>query len=92
MLGVSLQAGTPQFVGWLDEQTLYAIRTYTVFPVLAAVLCLPILPTMERAMNHRLRLQRTVHLGSTLLLTAGVALSILMLVADSYNPFLYFRF
>ncbi len=92
MLGVSLQAGAPQFVGWLDEQTLYAIRTYTVFPLLAAVLCLPILPTLERAMNHRLRLQRTVHLGSTLLLTAGVVLSILMLVSDSYNPFLYFRF
>ena len=92
MLGITLQAGTPQFAGWLDEQTLYAIRTYTVFPALAAVFCLPILPTIERAMNHRLRLQRTVHLGSTILLTAGVALSILMLVSDSYNPFLYFRF
>lgn len=92
MLGVSLQSGLPRFAGWIDGATLYALRTYTVFPLVAAVFCLPILPALERAMNHRLRLQRTVHLLSTLLLTAGVALSILYLVADSYNPFLYFRF
>jgi len=92
MLGVSLQAGTPNFVGWLDTKTLYAIRTYTVFPLVTAVLCIPIIPAIERAMSHRLRLQRTVHLFSTLLLTAGVMLSIMSLVANSYQPFLYFRF
>ena len=92
MLGISLQAGTPHFVGWLDAKTLYAIRTYTVFPLIAAVLCVPILPSIEHAMSHRLRLQRTVHLFSTLLLTAGVVLSIMSLVANSYQPFLYFRF
>ncbi len=92
MLGVSLQAGAPHFVGWVDAKTLYAIRTYTAFPLIAAVLCIPILPAIEHAMSHRLRLQRTVHLFSTLLLTAGVVLSIMSLVANSYQPFLYFRF
>lgn len=92
MFGGTLQSGSLRFAGWMDDVTLYTLRTYTVFPVIAAVLCLPILPALERGMNHRLRLQRTVHLVSTLLLTAGIVLSILRLVADSYNPFLYFRF
>lgn len=92
MLGVSLQAGSIRFAGWIDSDTLYVLRTYTVFPLIAAVLCMPVLPAIERGMNHRLRLQRTAHLFSTLVLTAGVVLSIVYLVADSYNPFLYFRF
>ncbi len=92
MLGVSLQNGTMHLTTLMDSDTLYALRTYTVFPLIACALCLPVLPYLERKMSHRLRLQRTAHLVSTLVLTAGVFLSIMNLVADSYNPFLYFRF
>jgi len=92
MLGITLKSGTVCFAGWIDAETRYALRTYTVFPLVAAVLSLPILPSIERAMNHRLRLQRTANLLFTLALTAGVLLSIFNLVEDSYNPFLYFRF
>ena len=92
MLGLSVQGGSIAFVSLMDSTTLYTLRTYTVFPLIACVLCLPILPTLERFMQHRLRLQRTAHLVSTMLLTVGVMVSIMNLVADSYQPFLYFRF
>lgn len=92
MLGVSLENGSPGFVPLMDGATLYALRTYTVFPLIACALAMPILPALERAMRHRLRLQRTAHLLSTVALSAGIVLCIMNLVAGSYNPFLYFRF
>ena len=92
MFGVVKDGAAISFVGWMDAQTLYALRTYTVLPVIACVLCLPILPALERFMRQRIRLQRTAQLLSVVLLTLGVALSIMNLVSDSYNPFLYFRF
>jgi len=92
MLGVSYSSGTFAFAAWMDAATLQTLRTYTVFPLIACVLCLPILPALERFMRQRLRLMRTAQLFSVLLLTLGVALSIMNLVSDSYNPFLYFRF
>ncbi len=92
MLGVSLNGGAISFAGWLDATTLHVLRTYTFFPLVAAVLCLPILPALERFMRQRIRLQRTAQLFSVLLLTIGVLLSIMNLISDSYNPFLYFRF
>jgi len=92
MFGIAKDGVAISFVGWIDAQTLYALRTYTVLPVIACVLCLPILPALERFMRQRIRLQRTAQLFSVVLLTLGVALSIMNLVSDSYNPFLYFRF
>ncbi len=92
MFGIVKDGAAISFVGWMDTQTLYALRTYTVLPVIACVLCLPILPALERFMRQRIRLQRTAQLLSVVLLTLGVALSIMNLVSDSYNPFLYFRF
>ncbi|MPM50718.1 Peptidoglycan O-acetyltransferase [bioreactor metagenome] len=92
MLGLAYGGGAVAFAPLMDSATLYTIRTYTVFPLIAAILCLPILPAADRLLRHRLRLQRTVHLVSTALLTIGVAVSIMNLVANSYQPFLYFRF
>ncbi|MEA5049636.1 MAG: MBOAT family O-acyltransferase [Eubacteriales bacterium] len=92
MIGLSNASGSLRFVGWIDGETILALRTYTFFPLIAAVLCLPILPWLEQRMSHRLRLQRTAHLLSTIALTVGIILCIMNLVSDSYNPFLYFRF
>ena len=92
MVGVSYSGGTVAFAGWMDAATLQTIRTYTVFPLIACVLALPILPSLERFMRQRIRLMRTAQLLSVILLTLGVALSIMNLISDSYNPFLYFRF
>ncbi len=92
MLGVSYQNGAYSLAAWMDAATLQTIRTYTIFPLIACILSLPILPALERFTRRNIRRQRTAQLLSVVLLTIGVALSIMNLVSDSYNPFLYFRF
>lgn len=92
MLGLSSASGRLAFASFLDAASLQAIKTYTVLPLVAAALCVPVLPKLKQSFGHRLRARRTAQLLETILLTAVVILSILNLVADSYNPFLYFRF
>lgn len=92
MLGIVYQNGAVSLAAGIDSTTLQALRTYTVFPLIACVLCVPILPALERFLRQRLRLLRAANFAAILLLTLGVVLSIMNLVSDSYNPFLYFRF
>ena len=92
MLGLSSVSGKLAFAAVVDTASLQAIKTYTILPLVACVLCVPVLPKLKQAFDHRLRARRTAQLIETILLTAVVILSILNLVADSYNPFLYFRF
>lgn len=92
MLGLSSASGKLAFTALLDAASLQTIKTYTILPLVACALCVPILPKLKQAFGYRLRARRTAQLLETILLTAIVILSILNLVADSYNPFLYFRF
>ena len=92
MLGIAYQNGAVSLAAGMDTTTLQALRTYTIFPLIACVLCLPILPALERFLRQRLRLLRAANFAAILLLTLGVVLSLMILVSDSYNPFLYFRF
>lgn len=92
MLGLTLRNGSLGFAALSDAATLTALRTYTAVPLIACVFSLPIIPALERYLNHRLRLRRTAHLLAILLLSAGALLSLMLLVSESYNPFLYFRF
>ena len=92
MLGLSSVSGKLTFIVLLDATSLQAIKTYTILPLVACALCVPVLPKLKQAFDHRLRARRTAQLIETVLLTVVVILSILNLVADSYNPFLYFRF
>lgn len=92
MLGLSSVSGKLAFTVLLDAASLQAIKTYTILPLVAGALCVSVLPKLKQAFNHRLRARRTAQLIETVLLTVVVILSILNLVADSYNPFLYFRF
>ncbi len=92
MLGITIQNGSLSFVGWMDADTLRVLRTYTVFPLVAGILSIPILPAAEKLIQKHIRIQRPVQLISVLLLTLGVVFCIVNLVSNSYNPFLYFRF
>lgn len=92
MIGLAVDGNVVSLISLMDETTLYALRNYTVIPLIAAILCVPFLPRIKQAFDHRLRARRSAQLIETVLLTAVVLLSIFNLVADSYNPFLYFRF
>ena len=73
--------------GGIDAQTVAVARKYTVFPLLCLLLSLPWVPALGKAMPEKLRdfLQPIV----TVVL---FAVSVLFLVGQSYNPFIYFRF
>ena len=73
--------------GWIDAQTIAVVRKYTVFPLLCLALSLPWVPALGKALPEKLRdfLQPAV----TVIL---FAVSVLFLVGQSYNPFIYFRF
>ncbi len=76
----------------IDEGTISVIKTYTVFPILGMILSTPILPALKKLTMKKQWLERASIIAGTILLTAVLILSILFLVGESYNPFIYFRF
>lgn len=73
--------------GLSDAAAAAVVRKYTVYPLIAWVLSLPVVPAVAARLPQRLR--------STLALVFSVVLlgaSLLFLVGQSYNPFIYFRF
>ncbi len=71
----------------MDTVTVEVLREYTFYPVLAFLLSLPILPWIAERLPKAVRgFLRPV------LVVAVFACSVLFLVGDSYNPFIYFRF
>ena len=74
--------------GAVDAGTLAVLRKYTLFPLLAFLLSLPVIPALERVLSGR-RLFRVLR---PLCVTLLFAASVLFLIGQSYNPFIYFRF
>ena len=74
--------------GAMDSVTRSVLRKYTLFPLLAFLLSLPLVPAMKQAWGER-RLFRAMRLVCIVVLFAG---SVLFLIGQSYNPFIYFRF
>ena len=52
---------------------------------------LPIVPALKKHLGNGAG-ERAANAATTLLLTALVALSVIFLIGQSYNPFIYFRF
>ncbi|MBQ6535260.1 MAG: MBOAT family protein, partial [Firmicutes bacterium] len=73
---------------WLDTTTTSALRRYALFLPAACVAALPIAPKLKQAAETRPWL---AFLGTALAVAVGL-LSVLFLVRQSYNPFIYFRF
>ena len=74
--------------GLLDPMTVAVLRKYTVFPLLACALSLPLVPALRRALA-RFRIAGALRLVLLVALFVG---SVLFLIGQSYNPFIYFRF
>ena len=74
---------------WLDAGTLSALRQYALFLPVACLGALPLLPRIRgMAERHPALLEP---LGTLLAVAVGLV-SLLFLVRQSYNPFIYFRF
>lgn len=76
----------------MDTATLTVLKTYSLFPLIAFAASLPVSKVIQRSIA-RLRLRaRTVETLRIAWLSACLALSVLFLVGQSYNPFIYFQF
>ncbi len=78
--------------GLSDPVTLAVIRKYTVLPLIAAAASLPILPRLKAWLGKHEKLDGAADIVSLVCLTALMLLSMIFIVGQSYNPFIYFRF
>ena len=75
-------------VGWMDEGILSVLRQYALFLPIACVGAAPIVPRLKKLTENRPWLTL---LGTVFAVAVGL-LSLLFLIRQSYNPFIYFRF
>ena len=78
--------------GITDEVTMAVIRKYTVFPIVALIASLPVVPGIKSLVNKTVGESTLVEVMTLVVLSALVLLSVVFLVGQSYNPFSYFRF
>ncbi|MBQ8507477.1 MAG: MBOAT family protein [Clostridia bacterium] len=78
-------------VSFMDAAALQTIKTYSVFPVLAFVASLPVGNFVQKLLSARLN-PRAIERLKLIWLSAVLVLSVLFLVGQSYNPFIYFQF
>ena len=92
LVGLEYSGGGFRPLALSDAAAAAVLKKYTVYPLLAFVLSLPVLPWLrERLCRSPLPewlLTGLEDLGTVALLTV----SLLFLVGQSYNPFIYFRF
>ncbi len=75
--------------GWIDPQTVGALKKYALFLPAALVAATPVVPLIKRLTARAPRLFDV--LGTVVSVLIGFV-SLLFLVQQSYNPFIYFRF
>ena len=78
--------------GLSDPVTMAVIRKYTVLPLIAAIASLPILPRLKAWLGKHEKLEGAADIVSLVCLTALMLLSMIFIIGQSYNPFIYFRF
>ena len=78
--------------GLSDPVTMAVIRKYTVLPLIAAIASLPVLPRLKAWLKKHKKLEGAADIVSLVCLTALMLLSMIFIVGQSYNPFIYFRF
>ncbi len=77
--------------GFIDARSRLVIRTYSFFPLLAFMCSMPIAPMLNR-LGRGLLGSKAFEIVKSVALSACVALAVLFLVGQSYNPFIYFQF
>ena len=73
-----------------DAVTMAVIRRYTVLPVLFIVACTPIVPAIKERLEKKNAL--VFNAVSGVCYVGAMVLSLLFIIGQSYNPFIYFRF
>ena len=95
-IGLQLRAMfAPWQVPLSDPYAMYAVKNNPLLLAMAVFCCLPLRKRLEAWLDQRAAAGKAASLGAWLkagLSLAIVTLSLLFLVGQSFNPFLYFRF
>jgi len=91
MFGLSFTDGIGT-VALTDEATVRVFKTYAVFIGICLVCCMPIGFYVKKFFSRWNLTDRAMNGAGTVLLTGLLILSVLFLVGESYNPFIYSRF
>ncbi len=91
MIGLQKDAGG-QIVSaaFTDNVTMAVIRKYTVLPLISAIACTPIIPAVKKLFSEDKHF--LYNLLSNICYVGAMILSLLFIIGQSYNPFIYFRF
>ncbi len=71
-----------------DPVTMAVIRKYTILPIIAAVCSTPIVPVIRKKIGNSPVVEIITYIAVSILLI----LSVIFLIGQTYNPFIYFRF
>ncbi len=92
-LGVYLAAMFLGTGGLIEQEILFYLQNYGVVLVMAVLVSMPVYPWLSaKAKKLRPAGKMVVSAGSTVVLLVLFIVAVSYLVADTYNPFLYFRF
>ena len=76
----------------LDAAAGKVIRRYSVFPLIAFAFSLPVVPALKKALLARRNGEKLLSAARAVSTALLFTLSLVFLVGQSYNPFIYFRF
>ena len=92
LLGYARTDGGRVLLPLCDTDTLAVMRRYTVFPLLAFAFSLPLVPAVKTRFFPEENGGRAVAVLRGVRTAVLFALSLVFLVGQSFNPFIYFRF
>ena len=78
--------------GLMDAASLTVIKTYSIFPLIAFIASLPVAKWVQGALERVGLRQRGMERARVAWLSVCLVLSVLFLVGQTYNPFIYFQF
>ena len=78
--------------GWIDGTTVSVLKHYALYLPIVFLCCLPIVPKIKSFVDARDGLARFAVPLATACSVMLACVSLLFLIGQSYNPFIYFRF
>ncbi len=91
MIGIGRTASGISAAPFTDAATVNVFKNYAVFMGIAVIGCLPVKNLLDKIFIGK-KSRACLNALGTVFLSAVVVLSVLFLVGQSYNPFIYFRF
>ena len=91
LFGISASDGL-HFVPLWDAKLVSVLSEYTVLPFLMMAACLPVVPWLKIWFGKDERRKRIGDTLGTVAATGLLVLSVIFLIGQTYNPFIYFRF